>query len=164
MPPAAEYTEELIYASIASALGAIEAGADYWYEPLVVRSDTYSNVLGTEDPITYIIRDTSELVRAPALREFGKDCAEITIFILLAFHDKRAETNPKAMSAPTRGTIRNRMVGDVTKKLNEDMSRGGLAINQDIGDPNKDFEEGPSGWILAELPVSITIVSPYDAP
>lgn len=167
--PSNEPTEERIIAAIASTLEAITPGVDseYWYTPRVIRADQYEDkrLFRTEigGPI-YIVRDTSELVQAPPLRQFGKDARVLTVFVLCAYYDSRADRDPYSMESPTPGTIRHRMIRDVTKALNANPKLSGTAIDLDVSDPTKDFEAGMETWILAEIPIVVLYEHPYDEP
>ena len=164
--PSLEPTEERIIAAVASTLGAIAAGSSYWYTPTVLRADQYEDkrLYRTDKSPIYIVRDTSELVQSPTSRQFGKDARILTVFVLLAYNDSRADRNPYTTDSPTRGTIRHRMIRDVTKALNANTRLGGAAIDLDVSDPTKDFEEGLQTWILAEVPVAVLYEHAYDEP
>lgn len=166
MPPSQESIEERIVAAIASTLAGVVAGSSYWYTPTVVRADQYEDkrLFRVDKTPVYVVRDTSELIQAPAQRAFGKDARVLTVFLLLIYHDPRGDSNPFTLSEPSPGTIRHRMIRDVTKALYANHTLGGIAIDLDISDPTKDFEEGLDQWVLAEVPIPILYEHTYDEP
>ena len=166
MTTPAESVEESIFANVKSELEEITAGSTFWYTPgIVTRTDQFTRKLfETPKKIVYLVRDTSEWVISAADREFGKNAKTLTIFVLAGFHDDRADDNAHTMSAPTKGTIRHRMMRDIEIKLDEDVTRGGNALWTETGDATKDFEEGVSGWILVELPINVTYTHDYSTP
>jgi len=162
-----ESIEEQIFANVQTTLEAIVAGDNYWYTPAIVtRCDQFTpDLLRNEYRVIYLIRDTSELVLVPASRDFGNDARELTIFILAAYRDERADQNAHTMKTPTRGTIRHRLIRDITRALYQDGTRGALAIDTEVLDPTKDFQDiGSMPWILAEVPVAILYRHGYDTP
>lgn len=162
-----ESIEEQIFANVKTTLETIVAGDDYWYTPsIVTRTDQFlPELLDISYRLIHLVRDTSELVDVPEQRHFGADARELTVFILAAYRDDRADSSAHSMKAPIRGTIRHRMIRDITKVMYVDESRGGLAVTTDVLDPTKDFEDiGTKPWILAEVPVRIIYTHSYEAP
>ena len=166
MATPAESKEELILQNIESELKEIEAGSTYWYTPKVVRADQFLRRIleSTTSRVVYIIRDTSESVIVEPERSFGKNAELLTVFILLAYQDERADEDAFTMKAPTKGTIRNRMIRDVKIKLNEDGSRGSNADWTLVSTITKDFDEGIGSWILAEVAADVQYQYTYATP
>ncbi len=92
--------------------------------------------------------------RARKAAAFGETADALDVFIMLAAQDKRGDKDPFTADLLS-GTIRNRMVKDVVKKLEGNYTRGGLSYNTVRGNVRRDFVE-PRGWILAEIHFVIT--------
>ena len=166
--PSAEPVEEQVVAAVVTILDAIQSGSSYWYTPTVIRVDHYENknlFVDSKSPI-YMVRDTSESVLSAEQREFGKEARVLTLFILLAYFDNRADPSPYTTGTPLPGTIRHRMMRDVAKALyaSPKLGLGAVVVDIDVGDPTKDFEEGIGGWLLAEVPLVVTYQHSYDEP
>lgn len=157
---------EQIQAKVKTELAAIvgDAGVNYWYTPdKVTRVDEWHrNHLVETYGIIYLVSDRGDVnlnLRESAL---GKDARDLDVPILVAYQDKRDEKDPHRATTGS-GTIRNRMLQDVTKKLNSDYKRGALAINTEIPRELRDFEE-PAGWIVGELLATVTYDHEFASP
>lgn len=152
---ASESIVEQILANVKTQLAAIREGNDYHYTPTVERVDDYTmaNLDSSAGEVIYLVRDTGDERAASDPAEFGENAREFDIFVLAAYKDTRDGTNPYTASAPISGTIRNRMIRDITKKLLVDVSRGGLAILTSVFEPKRDADV--EGWIVAEIPAVV---------
>lgn len=155
----AEHKEEQILASVEAMLSDIQAGDTYWYTPAkVTRADQFltQTFLREQWQIIYGIRDTSESIKLDALGKFEGEVFEFVVTILLCYRKNSATEDPhEVTSSKLNGTIRNRMIQDVRTAALVDKSRGGLAITTFVDAATKDFEEGVTGWILAESALRI---------
>jgi hypothetical protein len=151
---------EQILAAIKTSLEGItgDSGTTYWYTPgIVIRVDyTQSRVVFSEgygNPI-YMVSDTGDDVPSTIAAEFGETGRSFSVFVLCAYQDDRGDRD--AYTANTlAGTIRNRMVKDITKKLELDTTLGGLVYNLEYLEVKRDFVE-PEGWILADAHFEVT--------
>lgn len=148
----AESIVEQILAGFKTDLEAIteDGGTTYWYTPdIVTRCDVFSrNLLVAQYDTIYLIRDTGD--DRPASAQFGYEGRELDVWIQLHTQDKhRGETDPHRASTLT-GTVRNRMIQDVTKKIESDYRRGDLAVDASTEDTLRDLHS-PDGWISAMM-------------
>lgn len=163
----AESLVERISAAIKTDLEGItgDSGTTYWYTPgKVIRVDyTESRVVfktGYGNPV-YMVSDTGD--DGPgAVAEFGETGRTLGVFVLCAYQDDRGERDPYEASTLA-GTIRNRMIRDVVKKIELDSTLGGLAFDVVYRDVKRDFEE-PIGWILGEVYFEVTYEHTIGAP
>lgn len=151
----AESIAEQILAKIKTELEAItgDNGAAYWYTPgKVVRVDYFNSKTvfkdGYGNPI-YLIRDTGDEDENSEYATMGGMASDLGVFVMVAYQDDRGERDPFTATTLS-GTIRNRMLRDVQKKMETDHTRGSLAINTAQFSKRRDFVE-PAGWILGEL-------------
>ena len=154
----AESKVEQIVASIKTDLEAItgDDGATYWYTPgKVIRVDYLESRVSFKDgygsPI-YMVGDTGS-DRPSATAAFGETGRALGIFVLAAAQHEDDRDPYTATVVP--GTIRNRLVKDVVKKIESNRMRGGLALDTEYLDVKRDFDE-PEGWILAEIYFEVT--------
>lgn len=155
--PSEELGEQVIE-HVVDSLDEIAAGVDYHVTPVkVIRVTQFERNWLDESAgsVIYMVRDTVDEVMVPTAAAFGNDVRDYTVFVMLAHRDQ-AEENPFNASLTARGTIRNRMIRDVKKKLMVDQTRGGIAERTDIFEVARDFEE-PQGWIIAEVPVVVRV-------
>ena len=163
----AESIVEQIIAQVKTDLEAItgDNGTTYWYTPgKVIRVDYFDSKnhfrTGYGDYI-YMIRDTVDEDEAPRAAAMGGMADLFDLYILLAARDTRGNEDPfKATTAA--GTIRNRMIHDVRKKLETDHTRGGLALDTRFHE-RRDFVE-PDGWIVGEVQCVITYTHTRGSP
>jgi hypothetical protein len=147
----AESIVEQILAGFKTDLEAIEGdgGATYWYTAdKVTRCDVFHrDLLVPQYDTIYLIRDTGDERAATA--QFGYEGRELDVPIQVHTQDRRGETDPHRATTLA-GTLRNRMIKDVVKKIESDPRRSDLAINTATGDALRDLA-APEGWIGAEL-------------
>lgn len=156
----AESKVEQILAAIKTQLEAIseDDGTTYWYTPgKVIRVDyTESRVQfkeGYGNPI-YMVSDTGDDGPHPIVAAFGETGRRLGVFVLTAYQDSRGDRD--AYTATTlSGTIRNRMVKDVVKRIELNRTLGGLVFDTEYLDVKRDFVE-PEGWILGEVYFDVT--------
>ncbi len=151
----AESIAEQILAKIKTELEAIteDSGATYWYTPgKVVRVDYFDSKTvireGYGNPV-YLIRDTGDEDENSDFATMGGMASDLGVFVMVAYQDDRGNHDPFTAETLS-GTIRNRMLRDVQKKMETDHTRGDLAINASRFSKRRDFVE-PAGWILGEL-------------
>jgi hypothetical protein len=153
---------EQIVAAIKTDLEAItgDSGVTYWYTPgKVIRVDyTESRVSfksGYGNPI-YMVSDTGPDDPDGESAATGEIGRSFGVYVLCAYQDDRGERDPYEATTLS-GTIRNRMLKDVVKKLELDRMLSGLAFVYDVehGEAKRDFEE-PTGWILGEAFFEVT--------
>ena len=144
---------EQIIASFKTDLEAItgDDGATYWYTPgKVIRVDYLESRVsfnaGHGNPV-YMVGDTGP-DRPSATAAFGETGRAIGVFVLTAIQHEGERDPYTATIVP--GTIRNRMIKDVVKKIEINRMRGGLSLDTEYQDVKRDFKE-PKGWILAEI-------------
>jgi hypothetical protein len=162
--PAEELGEQVI-ADVISSLRAIVAGTSYHYTPgAVIRVSQFDERWLEEagKQVVYMVRDTVGEVQVPPAAAFGNDVRDYSVFVMVAYQHPDIEV-PLNASIAAKGTIRNRMVRDVKKKLMEDQTRGGVAERTDIFEVERDFEE-PEAWIIAEIPVVVRVHHPWANP
>jgi hypothetical protein len=157
---------EQILAGFKTDLEAIaeDGGTTYWYTPdIVTRCDVFSrDLLVSQHDTIYLIRDTGD-ERPTTTAEFGEDARDLDVWIQLHTQDKnRGETDPHRATTLT-GTLRNRMIRDVTKKINSDHMRGGLAMQTNLTDVLRDLA-APEGWIGTELLFTVTYNHELESP
>jgi hypothetical protein len=159
---------EQILAAIKTSLEAItgDDGTTYWYTPgTVVRTDYFDSRqmfrTGFGDYL-YFIRDTGDENETVDPTAFGERADDLDVFIMLAAQDTRGDRDPFTATLLS-GTIRNRMVKDVVKKLEGDLTLGGVAFNIRAGLKRRDFVE-PEGWILAEVHFIVTYYHTLGSP
>jgi hypothetical protein len=85
--------------------------------------------------------------------EFGETGRDFEVFVLCAYQYEGERDPYVATTLP--GTIRNRMLKDVAKKIELDSTLGGLAYDTEYLDVKRDFKE-PVGWILGEVAFGVT--------
>ncbi len=157
---------EQILANVKTQLEAIvsDRGANWWYTPdAVARVDRWDTKYldMAKGEVIYLVRNTGD--ERPADQDhWGSRSRELDVFVLVAKRDDRADVNPYIAKAPLSGTIRNRMIRDVEKKLYTDITRGGVALSTDVREPNRD--QAAAGWVVAEIPVTVTFVHTKAAP
>jgi hypothetical protein len=156
----AESKVEQITAAVKTSLDAIvgDSGVTYWYTPgIVIRVDyTESRVAfkdGYGNPV-YMVSDTGPDDPANDSAGFSETGRSFGVFVLCAYQDDRGDRDPYT-AATLSGTIRNRMLKDVVKKIELDRMLGGLVYDAEHGEAKRDFEE-PSGWILGEAFFEVT--------
>jgi hypothetical protein len=156
----AESKVEQILAAIKTDLEAIagDGGTTYWYTPgKVIRVDyTESRVQfkdGYGNPI-YMVSDTGDDSATPIAVAFGETGRSLGVFVLVAYQDNRSDWDAYTASTLS-GTIRNRMIKDVVKKIELDRLLGGLVFDTEYLEVKRDFIE-PDGWILGEVYFNVT--------
>jgi hypothetical protein len=159
---ATESKVEQILAAIKTSLEGIagDDGVTYWYTPgKVIRVDyTESRVQfkdGYGSPI-YMVSDTGDEARTPEAAGFGETGREFAVFVLCAYQDDRGDRDAYTADVLS-GTIRNRMIKDVAKKIELDRLLGGLVYDAEYLDVKRDFVE-PEGWILGEVYFAVTYI------
>jgi len=159
-----ESIAEQIAANIKTELEAIVAGTDYHYTPqIVARVEQWRlEDLDASRKHFYLLRDTGDESVFEGESEFGEVEKLLEFFILAARLDKRTTLSAFKESTPSKGTIRNRIVRDVEKKLREDMSRGGLAMTTEVTDVKREIFV--DGWVLVELAVIVQYSHAFDTP
>jgi len=160
----AESIPTQIRAEIQTTLETIVADADYHVRASkVIRVDHFLREwLDKSFDRVYMIRDTSPEIESVDESTFTRVRRDYTVFIMLCAQAP-GDFDPFNPSGPHPGTIRDRMIRDVEKKLYVDPKRGGLAIDTNIEEPERDFQ-GPAGWITAELPVVVWYYHTYGDP
>lgn len=133
----AESKVEQILAAVKTDLEAItgDSGTTYWYTPgKVIRVDyTESRVqfkTGYGNPI-YMVSDTGDDSPSPVAAAFGETGRSLGVFVLTAYQDTRGDRDAYTASVLS-GTIRNRMIKDVVKKIELDRMLGGLISTRSI--------------------------------
>ena len=150
---ATESIPEQILENVKTQLAAIREGDDYHYTPdAVVRVDHFveGDLDTSTGTVVYLVRNTGDERQSANAAEFGKNARDFDVPVLVAYKDTRDGTNPHKASDPISGTIRNRMIRDVTKKLLADESRGGLAIETNVLEALREFDI--AGWIVGMVP------------
>ena len=156
---AAESTAQQIRANIVTALASITKTGNYHGPtPTVLQVPVFDSrrflLPAHASQRVFWVRDTSPEVSNPGLSSFGKIARDMTVFVMLLERlDK--EWDPYQSTGVSPGTTRDRMIQDALMKLYEDNYRSTLALNTQVLDPERDFEE-PRGWVVAELPVVVT--------
>jgi len=151
---------EQILAKIKTELEAIsgDSGTTYWYTPgKVARVDYFDSKMvikeGYGNPL-YLVRDTGDEDENPEFATMGGMASDMDIYIMCAYKDDRGNKDPFTADTLS-GTIRNRMLRDIQKKMESDVTRGSLAIDTSRFSKRRDFAE-PQGWILAEIQFVVT--------
>ena len=159
---------EQIIAKVKTELEAItgDSGTTYWYTPgKVIRVDYFDSKnhfrTGYGDYI-YMIRDTVDEDENAASAAMSKMADAFDLYILLAARDTRGDKDPFTATTMA-GTIRNRMIHDVRKKLETDHTRGNLALDTSSFHERRDFVE-PAGWIVGEVQCAITYTHTRGSP
>ena len=156
----AELDVEGIVAAIKTDLEAIvgDDGETYWYTPGKVNRVDYTESrvqfkTGYGNPI-YMVSDTGDDRPSAGAAAFGETGRAFDVFVLCAYQDDRGERDPYEATLAS-GTIRNRMIKDVVKKIITDRRLGGLVYDTVYLDVKRDFVE-PEGWILGEVFFEVT--------
>ncbi len=157
----AESKVEQILAAIKTSLEAItgDSGTTYWYTPGKVNRVDYTESrvqfkTGHGNPI-YMVSDTGNDGTSPVPAGFGETGRAFSVFVLCAYRDDRGERDPYEAATLASGTIRNRMIKDVTKKIELDRTLGGLVMDTEYLDVKRDFVE-PKEWILGDVFFEVT--------
>lgn len=134
-------------------------GTTYWYTPdKVVRVDSFDSRQNFRDgygDYIYLIRDTPNEDENIGMAAFSGMAHDLDIWLLLMARDKLGDIDP--FTATTlKGDVREKMIQDVRKMLENDVTRGGLALNTARYYIMRDFEDEPQGWIVAEISCVIT--------
>ncbi len=163
----AESLVEQIVAAIKTDIEAIagDNGTNYWYTPdIVVRVDEYRNShLKEAWDIIYLLRETGD-ERITPYAAFGEVSAIVEMFVMVMQKDTRNADERDPFDATTfSGTIRNRMIRDVVKKIEGNHTMGGLAYNVEYRGIARDFEE-PEGWIIGEIAFDVTYTHNMETP
>ena len=146
---------EQIQAAIKTSLEAIagDSGVTYWYTPTkVVRTDSFDSREMFRDgygDYQYYINDTGDEDDTTDPAGSGEAANRLDVYIMLAAKDTGDDRDPFTATLLS-GTIRNRMIKDVVKKLESDstLGLGGKVFNSKPERMRRDFVE-PEGWILA---------------
>ncbi len=158
---------ERIVAAVKTDIEAIagDNGTNYWYTPdIVVRVDHYEREhLKEAYDIIYLLRETGD-ERIANFAAFGEVSSIFEIFVMAMQKDTRNADERDPFDASTlSGTIRNRMLRDVIKKLEGNHTVGGLAYNLEYTGVGRDFEE-PAGWIVGEVAFDVTYTHDMENP
>jgi hypothetical protein len=162
--------ESLVEQAVAAIKADLEAiagdnGTNYWYTPeAVVRVDEYRSAhLKERYDTIYLLRETGPERTIPGAA-FGEVDAIVEQYVLMARRDGRNADERDPFDASTlSGTIRNRMIRDVVKKLESDYTLGGLVFNVEYKSVERDFQE-PEGWIVAEVAFDVTYSHSRETP
>lgn len=155
---AAESTAQQIRANIVTTLeGISKTGTFHGPTPTVVQVDEFNSrkylVPANASQRVFWVRDTSPEVEDEDKSTMGFVARDLTVFVML-LERRDEEWDPYESTGTSPGTIRDRMIQDAITKLYVDKTRGALALDTEILEPERDFEE-PPGWIVAELPVVV---------
>ena len=101
-----------------------------------------------------MVSDTGDDSPSPVSAGFGETGRSFAVFVLTAYQDKRGDRDAYTASVLA-GTIRNRMVKDVVKKIELGRRLGGLVFDTEYLDVKRDFVE-PDGWILGDVFFEVT--------
>jgi hypothetical protein len=158
---------EQIVAAIKTDIEAIseDNGTNYWYTPdIVVRVDEYHSAhLKEAFDIIYLLRETGD-ERVSNIAAFGEVGGIFELFVMVMQKDSRNADERDPFDATTfSGTIRNRMIRDVVKKLEGNHTLGGLAYNAEYRGIARDFQE-PTGWIIGEIALDVTYTHDMETP
>jgi hypothetical protein len=158
---------EQIVAAIKTDLEAIagDYGTTYWYTPdIVVRVDEYQNAhLKDVYDTIYLLRETGN-ERTAAIAAFGEVGAAFEVFVMVLLKDDRNADERDPFDASTlSGTLRNRMIRDVIKKLEGNRTLGGLAFDVEYSGVGRDFQE-PEGWIVGEVAFEVSYIHALGTP
>ena len=151
---------EQIQASFKTELEAIagDGGTNYWYTPgVVVRVDSFNSRQHFKDgygDYLYLVNDSGDDRPTIQPAGFGETARVLDVFVMVAAKDLRGDRDPFTATLKA-GTIRNRMIKDVSKMLDGNYNRGSLAFDTEHSDTRRDFAE-PDGWIVGELYFQVT--------
>lgn len=136
-----------------------DRGVTYWYTPSkVVRVDSFDSRQNFRDGFgdyIYLIRDTPDEDENIGEAAFSQMAHDLYIWLILEARDKRGDSDPFTAST-LKGDVREKMIQDVRKMLENDVTRGGLALDTSNYHILRDFQDEPQGWIVAEISCVIT--------
>jgi hypothetical protein len=113
--------------------------------------------------VIYLLRETGD-ERVNNFAAFGEVGATFEIFVMVMQKDDRnADERDPFDATRLSGTIRNRMIRDVVKKLEGNHTVGGLAYNAEYRGIGRDFQE-PEGWIIGEVALEVTYTHDMETP
>lgn len=125
-----------------------DLGATYWYTPgLVRRAHVVSDqVLQASLETIYVLTPDRKTEERKAFGT-GSVPIEATQFLTLTLLG-RFQTSNELNADPSRWTIQERMKRDITKKLLEDPTLGGLTFALDLTDSIEEPENYVDGWAV----------------
>ncbi len=162
---ATESIQTQIRANIKTTLSTLVKDSDFHVTPdEVIQVDHFlRRWLDESADRIYMIRETSPDIEITEESTFKRVAREMTVFILVCERFDVDGWSPFNPVGTPPGTIRDRMIRDVQKKLYVDTKRGGLAIDTLVEQVERDLEE-PAGWVCAEIPVIVKYYHTYTDP
>jgi hypothetical protein len=150
-----EQIEESIIVRLASIVS--DGGVNWWFTPdRVIRYPAWTEACLDPSLTTVYVLSPEEEVDTEAGTGLTVK-AQARLDLLLCTQYAGAE-NPFQVEPPSRGTLQNRMVRDVKKKLREDISLGGLTRNLDFVGTDRSAE---STWEPKWAVVLVRLLATY---